>query len=116
MKNKLTIVYIAIAALITGCCSCPKPQGQTYYLSDSAWSVVNNTGCPLDVFRNGKPIGKLEVGQVLPIPIGLFQPEISVTVVGHTPGGQYVGTASHRFYTPDTDVWTVSQLYEPQMR
>jgi hypothetical protein len=105
-------VYIIL--LLTGCCSCPKPQGQTYYLADSAWTVVNNSGYPLDVFRNGKPLGKLEVGQILPIPIGLFQPEIAVIVIGHTETGQYVGTASHRFYTPDTDVWTVMQLCTPQ--
>lgn len=111
---KTAFISITSALLLAGCCTNNYPQGQAYTTAGSSWSVVNNTGYPIDVFRNGKPLGKLEVGQVLPIPFGLFQPEVAVTVVGHTPSGEFIGSSSHHFFSTDTDVWTVLKLYTPQ--
>jgi hypothetical protein len=118
MKNKIvyTALALAVTVMFTGCCSCPQhPQGQAYNILGSQWSIVNNSGYLLDVFQDGRKInaGPLGVGQVLPLRMVLFQPDSVVTVVGHTEGGQYVGSGTHRFSSTENDTWSVIQLYAP---
>lgn len=116
MKNKPFVYIAALAALtLAGCCSCPQqPKGHCYTVGTHQWSLVNNTGYLLDVFQDGRELGHCGVGQVLPCRFGLFQPDTVVTVVAHTENGQYVGTATHRFYAQENETWQVMSVYAPQ--
>jgi hypothetical protein len=113
--KKLALISLASLLLLAGCCTYTCPQGKSYRVYDSPWSVVNNTGFTLDVFVNSEPAGTLEAGQVLPVRPTYVYPDAVVSVVGRTRNGTYVGASSHRFFRNDIDAWLVSRLQVPEL-
>jgi len=125
----MKFVYtLPLLALLTGCVVCnPPPSGDGYCndgcgkkhrkvyrcLFTSGYSMVNNTGSVLDVFQDGVLIHRgVQTGQVVAVRPA-FLVNTTITVVGRTETGEYVGTDSW-IYGNAPEVWTITRLYKPQ--
>lgn len=125
----MKFVYtIPLLLLLTGCCSTHvhPPAGDGYsnckpdcdhqhrrWLFGGGYTAVNNTGFVLDVFQDGVLIQRgVKTGQVVSVRPALFA-NATITVIGRTDDGEYVGTDSWTFAGP-TEVWTITRLYKPQ--
>lgn len=122
------IALLAAALILGGCASTPPacPQCQQAYQTppcahcaptgwrpkSSMYSVVNNTGATLSVYQEGKYLGELETGMVMPVKATLLWNRTTVTVVGHC-GGTHMGTDSYIFEYAVPEVWTVTRLLGP---
>ena len=76
--------------------------------------MVNGSGVRLDVYQDGRFIGILDTGQVLPVHGTLLWQRTVVTVVGRDAAGAYAGTASWIFEYGVPEAWTITGLTGPQ--
>jgi|MudIll2142460700_1097286.scaffolds.fasta_scaffold03963_8 hypothetical protein len=110
-----TLALLA-AVMLTGCVynypyshnGGPVPSGIS-----SMYTVINNSGYTLAVYQDGKPIGTLRLGQVLPIKTGFLWSSTVITVTGTLPDGSYVGSASWIFEAGVAEAWSVTRLNRP---
>jgi hypothetical protein len=77
------------------------------------FSVVNNSTCILAVYQEGKYLGDLEIGMVMPVKATLLWQRTVITVVGHDTSGNHQGSDSYIFEYGVPEVWTVSRLLQP---
>ncbi len=77
------------------------------------YSLVNNSAAILSVYQEGKYLGELETGQVMPVKATLLWQRTVITVVGHDTAGNHIGSDSYIFEYGVPEVWTVSRLYGP---
>lgn len=83
-------------------------------MPSSQYTVVNNSGYKLAVYQDGKYIGDLGLGQVLPVKGGFLWSKTVVTVTGTNPDTSYVGSASWIFECGIPEAWSVVKLTKPQ--
>lgn len=115
MKITSTLPLLLVL-LFTGCTTVITPQGQQYRVIETGYSVVNNTGCLLDVVQDGVTICTgLDTGKVLPLRNPLWRMKTVVTVIGHDKTGNYVGTATWTFIGETPEAWTVTRLDRPRL-
>jgi len=115
LPSSLTSLLLLLTACLTGCCWNPyppySPQGGRPCWYMAGQSIINNSGCDLDVVQDGILIcKKLRTGQVLPLRPGLFQPSTSISVAGYDSFDNYLGCAEHIFVYSVPEIWRVGKL------
>lgn len=109
-------LFLLLAFLGTGCTTVITPQGCSYRVIETGYSVVNNTGWLLDVVQDGIVIcTDLETGKVMPLRNPLWHNKTVVVVTGHDKAGNYIGTATWTFISQTPEAWTVTRLLKPQL-
>lgn len=111
------IIALLAAVMLTGCVynyPYSHNNGAVSSGGTSMYTVINNSGYTLAVYQDGKPLGTIRVGQVLPIKTGFLWSTTVVTVTGTLPDGSYVGSAPWIFECGIAEVWTVTRLNKPQ--
>lgn len=116
MNKKLHAVFTLLWLATAGCSytynknTLPPALGP----ARSQYTLINNTGYVLDVYQDGKYLGKAEVGRVLPVYGTLLWRRTVVSVTGRDDAGHYVGTRSWVYEYGVPEAWTVSTLDKPQ--
>ena len=115
MKNQ----SLLLALFLTGCVqlqvtppNCqqhtPPPRQKT-----SQYSIVNGSGYRLDLYQDGRFIGVVDTGQVVPIHGPCLWQTTVVSAIGRDTAGAYAGTASWIFIYGTPEAWSVTQLTGP---
>lgn len=111
-----TTIALLAAVMLTGCVyNYPYSHNGGIAPSNatSMYTVINNSGYTLAVYQDGRPLGTIRLGQVLPIKTGILWSTTVVTVTGMLPDGSYVGSASWIFECGIAEAWSVTKLNKP---
>ena len=118
MKTSLAALLLVLA---TGCAynypyshstigaQAPPPEMPT-----SQYTVINNSGYKLMVYQDGKYIGDLPLGGVLPVKGTLLWRSTIVTVTALDANGAFVGSDSWKYAFGVPEAWTVLSLNAPR--
>jgi len=119
MKNIAT--SILLLALASGCAynypyshSSIGAGAMPPEMPTSQYTVVNNSGYRLTVYQDGKYIGDLAIGQVMPVKGTLLWRSTIVTVTAVNADNTFVGSDSWKYEFGVPEAWTVVSLNKPR--